>query len=120
MSYAARIVPALESLTDLLRGAGLTASIDRSKVNAGGVWVSPQLASTQTLDGTGRLRCNVFLIGPPGADDLTTLIALTGLLEKALAVLAPDEDVDTSYAVALPHTPTATFPAFRLVVDLDL
>jgi len=120
MSYPSRIVPTLQALCAQLEDAGIRASVDRSKVNAPGAWVSPQLTTTHTLDASGRMRVHVYLIGPTGADDLTVLKTLAGLLDLALTVLTPDEDVDTSYSVALPHTPTATFPAFRLVVDVDL
>lgn len=117
---ADRIVPALQGLADGLSAAGVPASLKRSAVNPGGAWVTVQTVGATTLDGSGALRAHVFLVASPSPDDLTVLKTLSGLLSKALTVLTPDEDVDTSYTVALPHTPSATFPAFRLVVDLDL
>ena len=51
------------------------------------------------------------------SNDYEALEDLVPLLELALTVLDPDEDVDTS--VVLPHNGN-NLPAFRVVVDLDL
>jgi hypothetical protein len=120
MTVADRLVPALQGLADLLTAAGVPASLDRAKVNPRGAWITAETIGVTQLDGSGVLRAHVFLVAPTGADDLTKLTILAGLLSKALTVLTPDEDVDTSYTVSLPHTPSAAFPAFRLVTDIDL
>ena len=120
MNIGDKLVDRLNWVAAALSATGMNGSLTRSKVNAPGFWVTPQLMSIDNLDGSGTARLHVFLIAPTGQDDLTVLKTLSGLLSKALTVLTPDEDVDTSYTVALPHTPAATFPAFRLVVDVDL
>jgi hypothetical protein len=123
MTLADRIVPALTAKAAELTAAGVSTSADRSKVNAGGGWITPQTVREMYLDGSGILRCNLFLIASGSPGDLQVLTVLSGLLDKALPLvtLADGEDaLDLSYSVSLPHSPTATFPAFRLIVDIEL
>jgi hypothetical protein len=116
MTWATRIVPACEDLAARLTAAGVRATLDRSKLSVPGAWITPGTARTLTLSGAGRVRASVLLV-VPATGDLASLTALAGLLDKALTVLTPDEDVDTS--VVLPHNNSA-LPAFRLAVDLTL
>lgn len=115
MSWAASLIPACEALVAELEGAGLRATLDRTKLPVPGAWVRPDTAGRLTLRG-GRARCSVLLVCQP-AGDVEVLADLVELLEKALQVIEPDEDVDTS--VVLPHNGNA-LPAFRVVVDLEL
>lgn len=121
MSWAAGIVPACQSLADRLTAAGVPATLSRGALRTPGAWVRPDLATVvhATLAGDAYgLRASVLLVAPDaGAKDKEALTDLVGLLEKALTVLDPDDDVDTS--VVLPHNGNM-LPAFRLVVDLDL
>lgn len=114
---AARILPALEHLADLLTEAGVRATVDRAELAIPGAWVTPGTARTVTLSGAGRVRASVLLVAPGSTGDREALKTLTGLLGLALEVLDPDEDVDTS--VVFPHQ-NNMLPAFRLAVDLDL
>lgn len=115
---ADQILAALEDTAADITAAGVPCSPDRSRVDAGEAWLTVQTIDVTTLAGGGTLRCFLFLIGPQGQEDLATLIALAGMLEKALTVVTPVEPVDTSYGVTLPHS-TGTFPSFRLDLDLD-
>jgi hypothetical protein len=115
MSYADRIVPALQDLADLLTEAGVRATLDRRNLEVPGAWVRPDSAGPYTL-GAAKARASVLLVAPQ-AGDREALEDLCGLLDDALTVIDPEEDVDTS--VVLPHNGNA-LPAFRLVVDLDL
>jgi hypothetical protein len=123
MSFAARIVPALEDLVAQLEAAGLHATATKARLRVPGAWVTPaHVDVVATLRGLGpaTLRAEVYLVAP-AQGELEALADLAGLLELALTVIDPDDDdghaVDTS--VVVPHNNNA-LPAFRLVVDLDL
>lgn len=116
MSWADRIVPACQELADLLTAAGVPATLDRADLRVPGAWVTPGLARPRTLAGAGQVDVSVLLVSK-AAGDQVSLSVLADLLSKALTVIDPDEDVDTS--VVLPHNNNA-LPAFRLVVALDL
>jgi hypothetical protein len=118
VSWADRIVPACQHLADLLTQAGVPATLSRSTLRVPGAWVLPATATTETLSGAGTVRATVLLVAPSaGNKDQEALEDLAGLLARALTVITPDEDVDTS--VVFPHNNNA-LPAFRLSVDLDL
>lgn len=118
MSYATRLVPALQELADALTAAGVPATLSRSNLRVPGAWIRPDTATVHTLAGGGRVRASVLLVAPgANANDGEALDDLCGLLDAALTVLDPDDDVDTS--VVLPVGSNA-LPAFRLEVDLDL
>lgn len=110
---------ACQSLADRLTDAGVPATLNRTSLQVPGAWVRPDKAlGVATLAGwslTGA-RASVLLVVSQ-AGDLESLSDLEGLLVKALTVIDPEEDPDTS--VVLPHNGNA-LPAFRLVVDLDL
>lgn len=116
--YGARLVPALKGLCELLASAGVPASLDRSTMRVPGAWVRPDTVTATSLAGeTGpaRSRVSVLLVAPQEGD-AEALADLARLLSKALTVIDPDEDVDTSVLVTIR---TNAHPAFRLVVDLD-
>lgn len=116
MSWAARIVPACQELADVLTAAGVPATLDRARLAVPGAWVTPGKAHQLTLAGGGRVAASVLLV-TSAASDLEALESLAGLLDKALAVVTPDEDVDTSVVLPVRNNP---LPAFRLVVNLKL
>lgn len=116
MSWAAQLVPACEDLAARLTAAGVPATLDRSALRVPGAWVMPSTAAPLTLSGSGTCRVNVLLVVPEGGD-LEALKDLQRLLVKALTVIDPDEDVDTSLVFPLNNN---SLPAFRLVVDLTL
>ena len=116
MSYADRIVPALEDLAELLTGAGVPATLERNSLQLPGAWVTPAVVGGFTLSGAAQLTAAVLLAVPAGGD-LGPLKALTALLAKAETVLTPDEDVDTSVVLSVRNNPV---PAFRLAVVIDL
>lgn len=123
MDLAERIVPGLQGLAEELTAAGVPTSLERTRVNPPGAWLTAQGITSVYLDGSGTIRAHLFLIGRASQGDVATLTALSGLLQKALPVVSLADDVDNldmSYQVALPHTPETTFPAFRLLVDIDL
>jgi hypothetical protein len=116
MTYAARIAPALEELRSVLEGAGVKAATRRDKVPVPGAFVAPASVSvTPTLGGgLATLRAHVLLVA---ADNDAATTELAKLLDAALGVLEPDEDVDTSLLFPINNNP---LPAWRLVVDLEL
>jgi hypothetical protein len=113
------ILAALEDTAADITDAGVPCSLERARVDAGEAWLTVQTIDVTTLAGGGTVRAYLFLVGPMGAEDVTTLTELAGMLEKVLTVVTPVEPVDTSYGVTLPHT-TGTFPSFRLDLDLDI
>lgn len=115
MSWAADLLPACQRLADLLTAAGVPATLNRAALQVPGAWIRPDRANRAALRG-GTVRANVLLVVPQQGDQ-ESLEDLVQLLDKALAVIDPDEDVETD--VLLPHNNNA-LPAFRLVVDLDL
>lgn len=116
MSWARNIVPACQELADLLTAAGVPATLDRAKLNLPGAWVTPGKGRQLTLAGAGRLSASVLLV-TNAESDLEQLEALADLLDQALTVVTPDEDVDTSVVLPIRGNP---LPAFRLVVNLKL
>lgn len=116
MSYAARIVPALQDLRDQLTAAGVPASLDRARMQVPGAWVTPASVGGFTLSGAAELTAAVLLVAPAGGDE-APLTVLTGLLERAMTVLTPDEDVDTSVVLSVRSN---SLPAFKLAVTIDL
>jgi hypothetical protein len=115
MSWATRLIPACQGVADALTAAGVPATLNRTSLQVPGAWVRPDTVARFTLRG-GTARLSVLLVVPQ-AGDLEALEDLMGVLEKALTVIEPDDDVDTS--VVLPHNGNA-LPAFRLVVDVNL
>lgn len=115
MTWARRIVPACEELAAALTAAGVPATLERGKVELGGAWVRPDTAARATLRG-GTCRASVFLVVSQQAD-AEGLRDLVEVLEKALDVIEPDEDVDTTVLLSVRGN---NLPAFRLQVDLDL
>lgn len=115
MSWAAHLIPACQYLADRLTAAGVPSTLDRRTLQVPGAWVRPDTAGRATLRG-GTARVSVLLVCQQ-SNDGEALEDLVALLEDALTVIDPDEDVDTS--VVLPHNGN-NLPAFRLVVDLEL
>lgn len=118
MSLAAALVPALKETAAALTAAGVRTRLKRSEVNAPGGWLVPQTFEETALDGSGVCHAWLYLIAPAAQDGEDALATLAGLLDKTTGVLSPTEPVDVYDAV--PLTATATFPAFRLSVDIDL
>lgn len=111
------LVAACRNLAALLKTAGVPASLDRDRLQVPGAWVRPDTVSGPVnLAGESTARVSVLLVAP-ASGDAEALADLCRLLDKALTVITPDEDVDTSVALPLRGN---TLPAFRLVVDLDL
>jgi hypothetical protein len=121
MDLGSRMVTACRALAADLTSAGIPADVERSKVNPGGAWIAPQTIDLTTLGGSGTARVHVILVsGDRG--DLESHIELSRLLDLCMSApvdLIPAEEVDTGWAVVLPHSQTP-FPAYRLPVDLDL
>lgn len=118
MSYAERIVPACQELADALTEAGVKATLSRDRLQVPGAWVRPDTVTGFTLGGAGTARVSVLLVAPAaGSNDREALADLSRLLDRALTVITPDEDVDAS--VVLPHQ-NNNLPAFRLVTEIDL
>lgn len=118
-SYAVRLVPALKDLCRVLTAAGVAASLDRATMKVPGAWVHPDTVAPYTLaadHGPARTRVSVLLVAPASGDG-EALADLCRLLDKALTVLDPDDDVDTSVVLPVRNNP---LPAFRLVVDVEL
>jgi hypothetical protein len=116
VTYAARLVQALEELAQRLTDAGVRATVDRARLSVPGAWIMPMTAREERLDRGGMVRVSVLLVAPQSSD-LEALKTLCGLLDLALEVIDPDEDVDTSVVLPVNDNP---LPAFRLVVDLNV
>lgn len=117
-NYAGRLVPALKGLAQHLTTAGLPTSLDRQTMRVPGAWLRPDSVTATSLagdKGPARARCSL-LLACPTQGDAEALADLSRLLAKALDVITPDEDVDTSVLLTIRSN---THPAFRLVVDLD-
>lgn len=116
-SYAERIVPTLEQLCQLLEGAGVRASLERSSMTIPGAWVTPASVGVFTLDGQAHTITAAVLLVAQGGGDLAPLRTLAGLLARVEAVLSPEGDVDTSVVLNVRNNPQ---PAFRLAVTLPI
>jgi hypothetical protein len=116
MSYALSLLPALYDLRDALSAGGVPCSLDRQKLPVPGAWITPETMHETGLDGSGVARVSVFLVAP-AAGEAEALSDLQGLLAKALAVVDPDDDVDTSVALTVRAN---ALPAFRIPLDVDL
>lgn len=121
MSAAANIAPALRKVADDLSAAGVRTRLKRTEVTAPGAWLLPRpegAFEVTQLDGSGVLHAWLYLVAPSALDGEAALTALAGLLDKADDVVEPAGSVDIFEAVQL--TATATFPAFRLDIDIDI
>lgn len=116
MSYAARILPALEEAAALLKGAGVPVSLERDRVDPPGGFLGPASTTTHTLSGDGLLRVHLLLVAPEQGD-VSAVRALAGLLDRVLEVLEPDDDVDTALVFPIRGTP---LPAWRVPFDIPL
>jgi hypothetical protein len=104
------------TLRNALAGAGISASLEPGDVEPPGAWVRVQSMTMVTLADVWSVRFQVYLVAPDvGA--LEAWDVLSGLLDRALTVIEPDEPVNTATSVVLPHTPNQPLPAFLLVVD---
>lgn len=114
------MVAMLRELADQLTEAGVPASLERSKTQTPGAWVTPANVDLTTLGGDGTARVHVHLV-VADSGDVASLEALSKLLDAVTTgippLLIPAEPVDTSWALVIRDTP---LPAFRVAVDCDL
>lgn len=110
------LVAALQDLADQLTAAGVRTGLDRQKMAVPGGWLRPDAITGPTnLAGDMRARCSL-LLAVPKSGDAEALADLCRLLDKALTVIDPDDDTDTSVVLSVRDN---ALPAFRLVVDVD-
>lgn len=111
------IRPALDDLAARFETVGLTATLDPQEVPVPGVWLAVQSITPVTrclADVTVGVHLVVLDSGAP-----TALAELGDLLTAALTVVHPDEAVDTSTPVVLPHDPTP-LPAATFTTTVEL
>lgn len=114
----AALTDALDGLTALLDGAGVTAAVDENDVVVPGAWLDVVGPSWPTLQGT-RWRVNVLLIAGGGSTG-PALGELADLLDRVVpAVITPD-DVVQFVTTSLPADPSTPLPALLIPLDLDL
>lgn len=118
-SYASRALAALQETAARLTTAGVRTSLERGEVHLPGAWLAGQTAQLVTLAGGARLRCHLYLVVADNGD-IPSSKQLWQLLDKTLAVLDPDGDIDTTYGLVLPSNPQVPLPAFRVPFDLDI
>jgi len=99
-----------------LAGAGIPTDLDPGAVPVPGAWLSIRQVTPLTLGEGWEVRFHLYLV-VPDAGALEAWDGLSGLLDKALTVVEPDEPINTSTAITLPHTPTQPLPAVLIVVD---
>lgn len=109
------MLPELDQLLELLRAAGLKASMDPADLNLPGVWLAVDTVDVANLKGDLRLGCLLFLIA--GDQDPRRAIGVcSAMFQKVLTVLSPDGAVQTQ-GVVMPADPTP-LPALRVPVNL--
>lgn len=111
------IRPALDALATRFDAAGITASLDPQEVPVPGVWLAVQSIAPVTRclsDITVGVHLVTLDSGAP-----TALAELGDLLAVALTVVHPDEAVDTTTPVVLPHDPTP-LPAATFTTTVEL
>lgn len=109
--------PALDDLAARLDGVGITASLDPQEVPVPGVWLAVQSIATVTRclsDVTVGVHVVALDSGAP-----TAISELGDLLTAVLTVVRPDDTVDTTTPVVLPHDPTP-LPAATFTTTVEL
>lgn len=109
------MVPELDELLQLLRDAGLKASMDPSELNLPGAWLAVDQVAVANVRGDLRLSCLVFLVAAD-QDPRRAMGVLSGMYKKLATVLSPDGPVQTQ-GVVMPDNPTP-MPALRVPVNL--
>lgn len=111
------IRPAVDDLTARLDTVGITASLDPQEVPVPGVWLAVQ-SITPVTRCLADITVGVHLVAlDSGAP--TALAELGDMLADVLAVVHPDESVDTTTPVVLPHDPTP-LPAATFTTTVEL
>lgn len=106
----------LDQLVAVLRGAGMSASVNPEDVNLPGAWVTVEGIRTLTVDHQLQLACVVYLVAAD-ADYARAYAQLAELYNQAIpAALTPD-DVVVPQGVVLPGNSTP-MPALRVPVNL--
>lgn len=98
------IRPALDDVAARLATVGITATVEAQDVPVPGAWIAVQTITPVTRC-LADVTVGVHLV-TLDAGTATALDELGTLLTGALAVLVPDDDVDTTRPVILPHDPT--------------
>lgn len=107
---------ALQHVTNVLQGAGMTADTDTDKLQPPCAWVAVDKLSAVYLDGGADLDLSVYLIAKATgyADELAQL---QQLLDKALAVISPDGDIELDQGV---QTSAGVLPAFKIPLTVKV
>lgn len=111
-----KITAALQQVTDLLQGAGLSAGPDTDKLNPPCAWVAPDRIRQEYLDGGGELDVSVYLIAP-AQGFAVELETLEGMLGQALTVIGPDGEITLDEGV---QTSAGILPAFKIPLTLKV
>lgn len=111
------IRPALDDVAARLDSVGITATVEAQDVPVPGAWLAVQ-SITPVTRCLADVTVGVHLVAldsgtGPALDDLGELLG------GALSVLVPDEAVDTTTPVVLPHDPTP-LPAAVFTTTVEL
>ena len=111
-----RITEALQSVTDALQAAGLTADTDTDKLQPPCAWVAADKIRQVYLDGGGELDLSVYLIAKdlPYAETVKTL---QGLLGQALDAVTPDGEITLDEGV---QTSAGVLPAYKIPLTVKV
>jgi len=111
-----RITEALQSVTDALQGAGLTADTDTDKLIPPCAWIAADTIEQETLDGGGRLDLSIYLISPD-LGYMAAIETLQGLLQQALKAVTPDGEIQLDEGV---QTSSGILPAFKIPLSVKV
>ncbi|WP_330182821.1 hypothetical protein OHB26_03660 [Nocardia sp. NBC_01503] len=117
MAHSIDVAALLDIVVSQLRAAGIRASVDPRDLNPPCAWVAARTVAHDLLGGGGTVTADIYLIAP-NIGVPQALKTLTGLLDQALTVIAPDADTSLSERVPLPSGGDP-LPAFRITVDLE-
>jgi hypothetical protein len=112
------ILGALEGVAQVLRDAGVRASVDPQNLNPPCAWVSTSKYAVEYLCGEGILTVDIYLItinnGVPQA-----IKSLQSMLTRALTVLEPEGDVSLAESVSLASGGDG-LPAYKITITVPV
>lgn len=108
-----KILESLVPLVEALKEAGISTNIDPARLNPPCAWIAPATLTPLTLDGSGDLACDVYLIAPDNGM-FETMAALESMLALLLEVVDPDGEIDL--AAGVQTSQNSVLPAFKVPV----
>ena len=117
-----KYLPALEALADVIRDAGIRATLDTNTINAPGVLVTPGALTLETLTGATHATAYVAIVAPALDETHAYAVLDTMLAPVVTALEAAGYPITAGEPVTIGGSPTTgtPLPAIRLTTEIYL